>query len=285
MTILPTTPTTGPVLLKIGGTALENQRQLPQLWQTIASLHAAEPGGVVLVHGGGKAVDRHVDKLGFTTQRREGIRITPPDQLDAIIGMLCGTINKAIVSALARASAKGVGLSLADARCIPAVKADTFAFDPGRVGRVVPPGADADAPLLRLLLAHRYLPVLSSIGIDAEGECLNLNADDAAAGVAMYLGARAAIFMTDVAGILDASGRVLPEISPGAVQGLIDAGTITEGMAVKVRAAGRAFEALGTPTWIMSGNDPTSLADWARGRPVGTRFVATNPPSKGHATP
>lgn len=204
---------TPPLVIKVGGAAAEDQRSAPALWDAVADLHRAEPGGVVLVHGGGKAVDRHLERLGIVSQRREGIRLTPPEHMDQIAAILAGVVNSRIV------------------------------------------------------------PVLSSIGMDDRGGLLNVNADDAAAGVARRLRARALLLLTDVPGIMDAPQRLVPRLDPAGVEGLIASGTITGGMIVKARAAVEAARRIGAPVVILGGNDPSALADWAAGRPVGTTIT------------
>jgi acetylglutamate kinase len=263
---------TPPVVIKVGGAAAEDEHSAPALWDTVAALHGSDSGGVVLVHGGGKAVDRHLERLGIVSQRREGIRLTPPEHMDQIAAILAGVVNTRIVAALNVRGVRAVGLRLGDGRAIPAVKTTRYAFDPGCVGEVVTDGTH-EPGLLELLLANRYLPVLSSIGMDDRGGLLNVNADDAAAGVARRLGARALVLLTDVPGVMDGSRRPLPEITPAGIEALIESGAITGGMIVKVRAAADAARRIGAPVVILSGNDPSSLAEWASGRPVGTRVL------------
>lgn len=265
--------TTGPIVIKVGGTTLEDQRSAPTLWKAVASLHAARPAGVVLVHGGGKAVDKHLARLGFVTERLEGIRITPADQLDEITAVLAGRINKSLVGSLNAAGANAVGLCLGDGQAVTTRKSTRYSFDPGRVGEVMSREADS-TNLLRVLLANRFLPVLSSIGIDHQGEFLNINADDAAAGVAAQLSAESLILCTDVPGILDANKAIVPEASTERIEAMIASGEITGGMIPKVRAALDAAKAINAPVIILSGNDPAALADWAAGKPIGTRIVS-----------
>ncbi|CAG0982465.1 acetylglutamate kinase [Phycisphaerales bacterium] len=262
----------GPIVIKIGGTTLEDRASAPALWRALASLHASHAGGVVLVHGGGKAVDRHLDRLGFTTRRRDGIRITPPDQLDEITGVLAGRINKSVVGSLIAAGAKAVGLCLGDGQAVPTKKTDRYSFDPGRVGQIEI-GVAEPGNLLRVLLSGGFLPVLSSIGIDPHGEFLNVNADDAAAGVAAMLKAEALVLLTDVSGILDGQKRLVPQADARRVDGMIESGEISGGMIPKARAAVETARNIGAPVVILSGNDPSALSDWASGKLVGTRIT------------
>lgn len=262
----------GPIVIKVGGTTLEDRGAAGAIWSAIAQLSRTHPAGVVLVHGGGKAVDRHLDRLGFTTERREGIRVTPADQLDEITGVLAGRINKSLVGQIGAAGGRAVGLCLGDGGAVPTAKTTKFSFDPGRVGEVQD-GRAEPGNLLRVLLSAGFVPVLSSIGIDAAGGFLNVNADDAAAGVAGMLGAAALILMTDVPGILDGKKQVVREATAAKIEGMIASGEITGGMIPKVRAACEVAERTGVPVVIVSGNDPSSLPDYFSGKPCGTRII------------
>lgn len=260
----------GPIIIKIGGTTLEEQRSAPGLWKAVADLSKRHKGGVVLLHGGGKAVDRHLAALGFTTERREGIRVTPENQIDQIAAILAGSVNKALVGSLLAAGAAPVGLCLGDGNAVPTRKATRYSFDPGRVGEMAGSG---DGRLLTVLLQQGFLPVLSSIGIDSAGQFLNVNADDAASGVAATLKAAALVLLTDVPGVLDGQKQVIPQLDQTAVEALIAQGVISGGMIPKVRAALEASQASGAPVVILDGNSPSALASWIAAEPVGTRIV------------
>src|SRR5262245_46753851 len=263
----------GPLVIKVGGTTLEDQGAAGPLWAAVVAAQRGHAGGVVLVHGGGKAVDRHVERLGFRTERREGIRITPADQLDEITAVLAGRINKALVGRLNASGARAVGLCLGDGGAVPTTKTTRYSFDPGRVGEVAAAGRADEGNLLRVLLRQGFLPVLCSIGIDSKGEFLNVNADDAAAGLVGYLGAAALILTTDVPGILDERKQLVREITPEGIEGLIASGAIGGGMLPKARAAAAVTAGTGVPVVILSGNDPASLTAYLSGKGVGTRIV------------
>jgi len=256
-------------VIKIGGTTLEAGS--PALWKAIASVSREREGGVVLVHGGGKAVDRHLERIGLSTQRREGIRITPADQIDEIVGVLAGRVNKSLVGSLNTVGARAVGLCLGDGGVVRTVKTTRFAFDPGRVGEC-DTAAHGSASLLRLLLRERYLPVIASIGLDDAGHFLNVNADDAGAGLAAALGASALVLLTDVRGVLDGSKRIVHELTPSRIEQLIASGEVSGGMIPKVRAAAAVVTESGVPVVILSGDDG-SLAEFLAGNIVGTRIV------------
>lgn len=284
-------PAPAPAVIKLGGAAADDPQGAGGLWRAIAEAHARRPGGVVLVHGGGAAVDRHLARLGVVSQRRSGIRLTPPEQIDDVVAVLAGCVNKRLVGLLQLHGARAVGLSLGDG---PTARTEPWSgdgFDAGRVGRV----AGGDPRLLRLLLGAGYLPVLSSIGLDARGEPLNVNADDAAAGVARLLGADTLVFLTDVPGVLGGDGAPMAEIAAPEIEVLVAAGRIGGGMVAKVRSAAEAVSLAQCPVTIASWKDPAALRALldgaaAGGAARGTRIVtgpaaAAAPPRRAEAPP
>ncbi|MCB9844571.1 MAG: acetylglutamate kinase [Phycisphaeraceae bacterium] len=244
------------VVVKLSGAALDDPAAHGPLWAALASLHqslTARSGGVIVVHGGGAAVDTHLARLGIRSERIDGLRVTPEDHMPIIAGVLAGTVNKALVRSLRLASAPAAGLSLIDAgvRCH---RVTPRGLDLGRVGTVDDGGC---GPLLALLRAG-ILPVLSSIGDDDDG-LLNVNADDASAGIARLMRARTLALLSDVAGVLDADGEPIATLDPAQAEALIEAGVIRAGMIAKVRAALGAAREAGCPVRIASFLDPTSI--------------------------
>ncbi|MFZ4573407.1 MAG: acetylglutamate kinase [Phycisphaerales bacterium] len=261
-----------PLVIKIGGASIEDKATAPKVWNALAQLHNSRTGGVVVVHGGGNAVDRHLDRLGFKTQRVEGIRITPAEQVDEIAGVLAGRVNKAVVRELNSCGVRAVGLCLGDGNAFRTVRTRRYTFDAGRVGDVAAPVGN-DGELIKVLLANHYLPVLSSIGMDDQG-FLNVNADDAAAAVARTLKAAALVLLTDVPGIYDSKKQIVRELTPLEVEVMIQSGQVTGGMIVKARAAATTASETGVPVLILSGSDGVALNDWVAGHAVGTRIVS-----------
>lgn len=265
-----------PVIIKIGGVALERQAESASLWSAIVAMHrarvAAGHGGVVLVHGGGKAVDRTLDRLGIVSERREGIRITTSEQIDVVVGVLGGQINKSLAAAISRADSAtlGVGLCLTDAGTCEVTRTTRYAFDPGHVGEVT----GGDPSFVRGLHHEGWLPVFSSVGFDRRGQALNVNADDAAAGLARVLRARSVVLLTDVEGVKNADGSIAASLDAREIEAMIASGAIAGGMVPKVRAALAASQSSGADVVIMSGDDTGNLERWTRGEPVGTRISA-----------
>lgn len=255
-----------PVVVKLGGALLDHPAAFAAVVDTAAAMHATRKGSVVIVHGGGNAVDRQLTRAGFTTTKREGIRITPPDQMTHIASTLGGEVNQRIVGALLARGADAVGLSLADGHTAHADKATRLGFDAGRVGEI-----DGGNPrLLRLLLGGGFLPVISSIAMDENGELLNVNADDAAAAIASIAGASSLLFLTDVSGVLDAQGQLIASLTQVQAQALIEDGTLHGGMVPKIRSALETAQSTGIPVMIAGWRDPEVLARIAGGAPAGT---------------
>jgi acetylglutamate kinase len=268
----PASPTPGAVtVVKIGGAALDDPARAGPLWQAIAHADRVRPGTLVLVHGGGGIIDRHLARLGIVSERREGIRVTPRDHADQIVGVLAGQVNKQAVAGLAGAGARAVGLCLSDGGLCRLGPARFEGFDAGCVGRVT----GGDAGVVRSLLEGGFLPVLSSVGWLDDGTPMNVNADDAAAGVARVLRADRLVLMTDVPGILGADGALIERIDASGVSRLIDAGVIRGGMIPKARAAVLAAQAAGVAALITTHADSGVLARALAGEPVGTLVEPT----------
>lgn len=268
---------TGPVVIKLGGRAVESPLHTPDLWRAVAAMHEACAGGVVLVHGGGVLVDAHLARLGMETRRIQGLRVTPPEQMDEIVGVLAGRVNKAIVGALHALTGphvRAVGLCLGDGRLCPLrITRGPADEDLGRVGVPLITGPADPAHLLRVLCGAGFMPVVCSTGHDEHGEALNVNADDAAAALACLLDASMLVLLTDVPGIRDARGYVLERVSPAQIETMIADGTIAGGMIPKAQAAARAARQTGIPAIVASWHDPATLARLARGETVGTRVA------------
>lgn len=259
-----------PFVIKLGGALMDSPSELAAIGRQLAAMHAAQPGCVVVVHGGGKAVDRQLAALGMPTERRDGIRITPPEQVLQISGVLSGQVNAQLVACMIAGGARACGLRLADAGLARCVRATQLGFDPGCVGVVQ--GGDPSG--IHALLSIGVLPVISSIGTSASGELLNINADDAAAAVATILRARGLVFLTDVPGVLDAGRQILPELDAASIDQLITSGTITGGMIPKVRGALDTAATTGVAVSIAGWADPGVLSNLLTGGVAGTRITA-----------
>lgn len=256
---------TGPAVVKVGGALLDDAEAFAGFVRAIAALPA---GGTVIVHGGGAATDRLLARLGIETPRVQGLRATPSDAIDAVVGSLSGTVNHRIVSALLATGVRAAGLTLTDAglcRCSPMTL--PTGEDLGRVGR-----AEAgDGAAVGALLDAGITPVVACIGDDGAGGALNVNADDAAVAVAASIGARGLWLLTDVDGVRNAAGATLASLDAGEAEDLIAGGVIAGGMIPKVRGALAASARLGGPVTIASWR---SVGGTLAGERGGTRVSA-----------
>lgn len=218
-------------VVKIGGNQLSSPGYLPQVAEAIAAL--ATSSKVVLVHGGGREVDRWLARLGLTPQYHQGQRVTDQPSLEVVEAVLAGTVNKAIVRALLEVGVKALGVCGNDLAILP--------VDPweglGRVGRA----ERASREPLELLLGVCDVLVVAPLGLGREdGLAYNVNADHAAAAIAVALKAPLAL-VSDVPGVLVA-GELVPSLDATEARRLIDTGVVSGGMVPKVEAAFAALD-------------------------------------------
>jgi acetylglutamate kinase len=271
----PAATTDRPLVIKLGGAAIETPDEHPFLWDALARLCRARPRSLILVHGGGAAIDDRLRALGKEPVKRDGIRITPPDQIDEVVAVLRGIANTKLVGALRGREVPAAGLCLADGALTRARITTRFPFDAGLVGEIL----SGDPSILRALLSAGLLPVIAPIACDDAGRALNVNADEAAAAVARLVRAEALVLLTDVPGVLDETRRVIPELSCDAIESLIARHVIHSGMIPKVRGALEAARAANAPAIIAPWNDPGTFDKLAHGKPVGTRISPVPTPS------
>ncbi len=224
-------------VLKLGGELLEESAAMAA---AAAAIERLTPGGpVVVVHGGGRAIDADLRARGVTPRFVDGLRVTDEDTLATVVGVLAGRINTAFVAALNAAGVNAVGLTAADAGVAgarPAPPLRSTAGAPVDLGLVGEPTADADPVLLRHLIDGGYVPVIASIGATREGALLNVNADVLAAHLAAALRAGRLIVAGSTAGVLDAQGATCGVLSESEARAMIDGGGATAGMIAKLQA-------------------------------------------------
>jgi acetylglutamate kinase len=226
-------------VIKLGGSLLEDAtRRAESLRSVVEAWNAGEQ--VVLVHGGGKHIDALLSRVGIAKRTHAGLRITDDATLPIVVAVLAGTVNKMLVSELVALGVKACGISGADAGTLIARRrVSTDGVDLGHVGDV----RRCDPSLINALVGDRILPVISSVAADESGALLNVNADTAAAAIAIGVNATSLTFVTDVPGVLDQKGSVVPSLNARKVRSLIKTNVITGGMRPKLEAA---LQALGS---------------------------------------
>lgn len=219
-------------VIKVGGSNLDHSGFREQLAQAIAELS----GPVIVVHGGGQAVDKVQLLLGSEPERVQGLRRTDSQALRAALMVLCGDLRARIVAALMSSGINAIGLSGFDGGLIRVRKLDHPTADLGFVGQVV----KVETKLLRTLLDAGFLPVVSPLSLGLDGKIYNVNADDVAGALAEAMGADELAFISDVSGVHRA-GRLILRLEAAQTERLIAKKEIRAGMVPKVRAGSEAL--------------------------------------------
>ncbi|MCA1767178.1 MAG: acetylglutamate kinase [Idiomarina sp.] len=215
-------------VIKLGGSLLEQPEALSALFQSLKQSN----DDVLLVHGGGALVQQWLGKAGLHSTKQDGLRVSPEQHMPYIVGGLAGAANKTLMKYAIAGGVKPIGVTLYETGIHCVQKSETF----GQVGTCHFSEGEAAPGLIHHLLAQGYVPVISSIGFNDNGEWLNVNADDAAVAIAALYSADL-LFLTDVEAVLDGSGSPLSHLNSDSIQELTQTGVIKDGMLVKVRGA------------------------------------------------
>lgn len=259
------------VVIKYGGAAMTTPELKASFARDVALLKLVGMKPVI-VHGGGPDISRYSDRLGLEVRFVQGLRVTDAPTMELVKMVLVGKINKEIVAQLHVAGAPAVGLAGDDGGLITAAKASSPDGDLGFVGRV----AGIDGRVLERL--SDFVPVVASGGVDADGQSYNINADTVAGHLASALGARKAIFLTDVEGIFrDFSdpASLISECRLHDLRELMASGAVGAGMIPKLGAVVDALEAGVPEAHIVDGRVPHSvLIEIFTETGVGTKVTA-----------
>jgi acetylglutamate kinase len=256
------------LVVKLGGTTIADQRQV---LAEIAAVARRRP--VVVVHGGGKRMTEWLDRLGVETRFHEGLRVTDAASLEVAAAVLRGVVNSELVAALRDLGVDAVGLSGVDGGMLVAERV----ADIGLVAHVV--GLRRD--LLDALLVTGQVAVVAPLARDEDGIVCNVNADDAAAGIAAGLGARQVVLMTDVDGVRDAAGERIRSLTADEAEALIADGTIAGGMVPKIRAALTALAYPGAEAIVCDAAAPGALERALADPTFGTRIALARAAGEG----
>ena len=256
------------IVVKYGGAAMEDDALVRRV---VADLELLKLMGmrVVLVHGGGRAIDRTLGDLDIPIVRKDGLRVTDDATMEAVQMVLVGQVNQRLVWALNEFGENAVGISGADGktfRCRP-VRPEL-----GRVGTI----SQVNVRLVESALDGGYVPVIASVGSGADG-FYNVNADAAASEVARALSADILVYLTDVDGIyrdVEDESSLVATMTRAEAQALLDAGTLSSGMIPKVRSVVAALDAGVRDVRILNGTFPHALLlEIFTDAGIGTMFV------------
>lgn len=253
------------ILIKLGGTLLDEPASLHRLAGEIAAASAHQE--IAVVHGGGKQMTRFLAERGVESRFVNGLRVTTPEIIDAVVKVFAGSVNASLVTALRAAGARPVGLSGLDAGL---VDAEPLNPELGLVGRPV----SSDGRLLELLVREHYLPVVACVAGDASGRIFNVNADQMAVACANSFHAGKLLFLTDVEGVRDGQGTTREVLHAAEAVDLIRGGVATGGMQAKLEAALTALNAGVGEVFIAPGATPGVVGWLLAGSRLGTRLVS-----------
>ena len=254
------TSTAPATVIKIGGSTLGSEDT--SLHDVVALQRAgARP---VVVHGGGAMISDWLKRLDIPSEFIDGLRSTNAQAINVVVGVLRGVVNTQLVGEIGAIGGRAAGLSGLDGGTVSARRYDDRL---GYVGEVTA----VDTTLIMALLDAGLIPVIAPIRLEAPAQPLNINADTVAGEVARALGVGQLIFLTDVDGLMDASGTVLADLDAARARALRAEGTIGGGMIPKVDACFRAAE-VGVAAFIANGTIPHTVQRIVSGEDVGTRI-------------
>lgn len=225
------------IVIKIGGAALEDKSMLHKCAHAVVEL-ARDGHRVAVVHGGGTALTRTLKLLGKESDFVNGLRITDAETRDVALMVLAGIVNKSLVAGIVAAGHPAVGLCGGDGMAFRARKKQTKGYDLGFVGEI----SWAEPRWIEAIWSVGGIPVMSSVALGSDGEYYNINADQMASACAVACEADALIFLTDVAGVRNADGAVIPWLNIREATALVKDSVVAGGMLPKLEACSQALK-------------------------------------------
>jgi len=270
------------VVIKYGGNAMVADQLKEDFAQDIVLLKYIGIHPVV-VHGGGPQIGKMLERIGIKSEFRAGMRVTDAETMDIVEMVLAGKINKEIVSLINRHGGQAIGLSGKDCQLIKARKLQLFSYqaddrppeiiDIGQVGEV----HRINAEMLRTLTQSGMIPIVAPIGVGEDGEAYNINADLVAGGIASALRAEKLLLMTDVTGVMNADGELIPGMTVAEAADMLQDEVLRGGMIPKVQCAIDAVQGGAEKVHIIDGRVPHAiLLELLTDSGVGTE-IARNP--------
>jgi len=259
-----------PVVIKLGGSTIADQQAVLEEIARLRHAHA-----IVVVHGGGKRLTDWLGRLGVPTRFEDGLRVTDESVVEAALAVLGGVVNGELVGALRALGVDAFGLTGLDGGLLIGRRQPGL----GLVAHVV----GIRRYLLDHMLGEGSVPVIAPLALDERGVVCNVNADDAAAGVAGGLRARL-VLLTDVDGVLDAEGSRLGTLTVAEAERLVAEGVISGGMIPKVRACLDALDSGAVEAVIVDGSAERAIERALADADFGTRIASEEHGRTGHST-
>jgi len=251
-------------VIKYGGHAMGDPDAAEDFAEDVVLLGAVGIN-VVVVHGGGPQIGEMLKKLGVESSFVDGLRVTDKQTAEIAEMVLSGRINKELVSWIANAGGRAIGISGKDGGLVRAVKVHRTQKDPdSEIEKVVDLGfvgepEHVDTRIIDTSVAAGLIPVIAPIGVGADGHTYNINADTMAGAIAAALGAARLFLLTDVSGVLDKQGGLLTDLTPADIKALRDDGTISGGMIPKLETCVQAVEAGCDAAVVLDGRVPHAM--------------------------
>jgi len=263
------------ITVKLGGSILEDASIRMHLLAQIAKL-ASLGHDILLVHGGGKSLNRRLSQMQIESRFVDGLRVTDAETLSVAVMVLAGEVNKRIVAEMSRLGAGAVGICGADAAAVRCIAVSGLPGYPSGIGFVGKPSG-VNRGFFDLLFENGLTPVVSSVALGPDSQFYNVNADQMASACASGTGCSSLIYLTDVPGVRDENGLVLEEIGEPEILSMRSRGILSGGMLPKTSSCLEALKAGVRSVLILPGASPDILTRFADGTlKEGTKIHGNN---------
>jgi acetylglutamate kinase len=245
------------ITVKLGGSILEDAATRRRLLQQISKI-AAAGNEIILVHGGGKSLNRRLSQMRMTSHFIDGLRVTDAETLGVAVMVLAGEVNKTIVAEMCSLGSPALGICGADACAVRCVQVDGAPGYPAGIGFVGRP-VEVNGAFFNMLFKSGLIPVVSSIALGPDSNLYNVNADQMASACAAGTRCTCLVYLTDVPGIRDGNGRVVDEIDEAGIMDMRASGILSGGMLPKTSSCLEALRAGVGSVLILPGASPDIL--------------------------
>jgi len=250
--------------VKLGGSILEDASIRKGILAQVADA-GAKGHEVILVHGGGKSLNRRLSQMQIESHFKEGLRVTDAATLEAAVMVLAGEVNKKIVSEMNHSGACAIGICGADACAVRCTRLSDHPGSPAGIGFVGKP-SEVNRKFFDTVFSAGWIPVISSIALGPDGNLYNVNADQMASACASGAGCTSLVYLTDVAGVKDSNGAVLHSLAESDITALRAEGIIKGGMLPKTSSCLEALDAGVRDALILPGSEPGILMNFIEGK-------------------
>lgn len=251
------------ITVKLGGSILEETAIRTGILSQVAAV-AALGHEVILVHGGGKSLNRRLSQMQIESRFKEGLRVTDAATLEAAVMVLAGEVNKKIVSEMNHSGTHAIGICGADACAVRCIRLSDLPDSPSGIGFVGKP-SEVNRSFFDQAFHAGWIPVVSSIALGPDGQLYNVNADQMASACASGAGCISLVYLTDVSGVKDEDGLVLHDLKESDISALRVQGIIKGGMLPKTSSCLEALTAGVRDALILPGSEPDILMKFING--------------------